>query len=343
MNSNWWKAFNLQHPIIQAPMAGSTPPKFVAACCGAGILGSLGAGYMTADVTRKAVREIRELTERPFGVNLFVPENPERDPDVIKAAFGALRPYREELGLPEELPALGESGFGEQVAVLAEEHVPVVSFTFGLPDEHSVLRLKGAGCFLIGTATTPEEAVQAERAGMDAVVLQGKEAGGHRGAFDGEDRFLSLGDLLAETDVSVPLIAAGGIWDAETVRAALDAGASAVQVGTALLVSEESGANSLHKEAILGAADGDTVITKAFSGKSARGLANRFTREMAGAPIAPYPLQNGLTKPIRSEAGKQGDSGLLSLWSGENGWRGEGGTVAEIVERLTGGAAEEKI
>ncbi|SIT88556.1 NAD(P)H-dependent flavin oxidoreductase [Edaphobacillus lindanitolerans] len=333
----WWKRFNLKYPMIQAPMAGSTPPAFVAASCEAGILGSLGAGYMTADKTRAAVQEIKKRTDRPFSVNLFVPENPVRDGAEIGAAHEALAPYRRELGLADELPALSASEFDGQVRVLIEEKVPVVSFTFGLPGEGTVQGLKSAGAFLIGTATTPEEADAAARAGMDAVVLQGKEAGGHRGSFLGEDRFMKLADLLAETGVSIPVIAAGGIHDAETAGGALAAGASAVQVGTALLVSEESGAHPLHKQAILDSGEGDTVLTRAFSGKNARGVSNRFIREMAVAPIAPYPVQNDLTKPIRAEAGKRGDSGLLSLWAGENGWRNEGGPLAEIVRRLAAG------
>lgn len=336
MNTNWWKALGMKYPIIQAPMAGSTTPEFVAACLDAGILGSLGAGYMTAEATRAAIREIRSFSDKPFNVNLFVPERPERNESVIGEAHRALAPYREELGLPEEMPSLSDSEFSRQVDVMIDEGVEVVSFTFGLPDEQTVRKLKDAGALLIGTATTPEEAMEAERCGMDAVVLQGKEAGGHRGAFIGADRFLTLRELLAEVRLTVPVIAAGGIHDAETVREALNAGASAVQVGTALLVSEESGANALHKEAILNAAKGETVITKAFSGKNARGLNNRFIEEMADAAIAPYPIQNDLTKPIRSAAGKQGKAGLLSLWSGESGWKAKRGKVSEIVRRLIG-------
>lgn len=336
MNTNWWKALDMNYPIIQAPMAGSTTPEFVASCLEAGVLGSLGAGYMTAEETRAAIREIRNLSGKPFNVNLFVPEKPERDDSVIGEAHRALAPYREELGLPGELPALSDSEFSRQVDVAIDEGVEVVSFTFGLPDEDTVRKLKDAGALLIGTATTSEEAVEAERSGMDAVVLQGKEAGGHRGAFIGEDRFLTLRDLLGGTRLTVPVIAAGGIHDAETVRAALDAGASAVQIGTALLVAEESGANALHKEAILNSEAGGTVITNAFSGKNARGLNNRFIEEMTDATIAPYPVQNDLTKAIRSAAGKQGKAGLLSLWSGESGWKARRGKVSEIVRRLIG-------
>ncbi|SEJ43273.1 nitronate monooxygenase [Bhargavaea ginsengi] len=336
MKTNWWKALEMDYPIIQAPMAGSTTPEFVAACLDAGILGSLGAGYMSAEETRSAIRKIRNLSDKPFNVNLFVPERPERDEAVIGEAHRALAPFREELGLSGEPPVLSESEFSRQVDVVIDEGVEVVSFTFGLPDEETVRKLKDAGALLIGTATSPEEAVEAERSGMDAVVLQGKEAGGHRGTFIGEDRFLTLRELLGQAKLTVPVIAAGGIHDAETVRAALDAGASAVQVGTALLVTEESGANALHKESILNSSEGETVITKAFSGKNARGLNNRFIEEMAEAAIAPYPIQNDLTKSIRSAAGKQGKAGLLSLWSGESGWKARQGKVSEIVRRLIG-------
>lgn len=171
----------IKHPIIQAPMAGVTTPAFVAACAEAGMLGSIGAGYLSAEETRSFIRKVKKLTNQPFAVNLFVPEYPESDQDRLRNAYLALQPIGKKLGMPFWKAPLSESEFGEQVRAIMEEGVKVCSFTFGLPGKESVRLLRGRGIFLIGTATTVEEAVLAEQAGMDAVVVQGSEAGGHRG------------------------------------------------------------------------------------------------------------------------------------------------------------------
>ena len=191
--------------------------------------------------------------------------------------------------------------------------------------------LKENDVFLIGTATTVEEAKLAEQAGMDAVVVQGSEAGGHRGSFSGELTLIPLDELLADivAAVQIPVIAAGGIANKEMMENALSAGAQAVQIGTALLAADESGAHPLYKQAVLDAEEGCTVLTKAFSGKTARGIRNRFITEMKEAVIAPYPYQNDLTKEIRKEAAKQGKTEFMSLWAGESVHLSTGGKLKE--------------
>ena len=183
-------------PIIQAPMAGVTTPEFVAASAELGILGSIGAGYLSAEGTRKFIREVKELTDHPFAVNLFVPEKIEASKKQLQDAFEALQPFGRRLGITLTNGPFAESEFDGQILVLIEEGVKICSFTFGLPNETTIRLLKENDVFLIGTATTVEEAKLAEKAGMDAVVAQGSEAGGHRGSFNGELQFIPLHELL---------------------------------------------------------------------------------------------------------------------------------------------------
>ncbi|MBO0600797.1 nitronate monooxygenase [Sporosarcina sp. E16_3] len=310
----------LKHPIIQAPMAGVTTPEFVATSAEAGILGSIGAGYLSANETRQFIRDVKERTKKSFAVNLFVPERVEVDPLYLRQAYEALQPIGKQLGLPFWEVTLSESEFDRQVEVVVEEGVKICSFTFGLPDEKTVRLLKGNDVYLIGTATTVEEAKLVEQAGMDAIVVQGSEAGGHRGSFAGEITMIPLVELLGAVvaTVQIPVIAAGGIANKEMMGKALSAGAQAVQIGTAFLAADESGAHPLYKQATLDAEVGCTVLTKAFSGKTARGIRNRFIIEMREEVIAPYPYQNDLTKKIRKEAAKQGNTDFMSLWAGES-------------------------
>ena len=326
----------IKHPIIQAPMAGVTTPEFVAACAEAGVLGSIGAGYLSAIDTRKFIREVKALTEKPFAVNLFIPESTELNEIQLEDAFNALEPIRNELGISPEMPKRSTAEFDEQIQVLIEENIKICSFTFGLPDDRSIRILKDNGVYLIGTATTVEEAKLAEQRGMDAVVVQGSEAGGHRGSFHGELTFIPLNKLLTDcvNGVGIPVIAAGGIANKEMLDAALSAGAQAIQIGTALLAANESGAHSLHKQAILNSKEENTTLTTAFSGKAARGIKNQFISEMKDAEIAPYPYQNDLTKEIRKEAAKQGKSDFMSMWAGENVHLTNAGTVKEIIEKF---------
>lgn len=327
----------IKHPIIQAPMAGVTTPEFVAAASEAGILGSIGAGYLSEEATREFIREVKKLTDKPFAVNLFVPENVEMDQELMRQAYLGLQPIGKKLGMPFWRAPLSESSFDAQIDVLVEEGVKICSFTFGLPDEAVIQKLKKHNIYLIGTATTVEEAVMAENIGMDAVVAQGKEAGGHRGSFLSE-KLVHLDELLSSIieAIGIPVIAAGGIANKEHLQQQIARGAAAVQIGTALLATEESGAHPLYKEAVLASTENCTVLTKAFSGKPARGIRNQFIDLMQGIPIAPYPYQNDLTKKIRSEAAAKGRPEFMSLWAGERVHETVGGTVKEIVENFIG-------
>ena len=326
----------IEHPIIQAPMAGVTTPEFVAASAEAGILGSIGAGYLSTDETRNFIREVKSLTKKPFTVNLFVPEKVNPSQEQLQEAYEALQPIGKALGIPQWNTDFSKSEFEGQVQVLLEEDVKICSFTFGLPDEKTVQLLKGNDVFLVGTATSVEEAELAELVGMDAVVVQGSEAGGHRGSFSGELTLIPLNELLPEIIASVrlPVIAAGGIANKETMADMLAAGAQAIQIGTVLLASDESGAHPLYKQAVLEAEKGCTVLTKSFSGKMARGIRNRFIHELSELPLAPYPFQNDLTKEIRKEAAKQGNTDFMSLWAGENVHLSTSGKLKNIIERF---------
>ncbi|GKV68362.1 nitronate monooxygenase [Sporosarcina sp. NCCP-2716] len=329
-------SLNIKYPIIQAPMAGVTTPEFTAASAEAGLLGSIGAGYLTADATREAISDVRKLTDLPFSVNLFVPDDPPFVQEDIRNAYLALQPIGGKLGLPFWKAPLSEPDYERQLQVVLEEKPAVCSFTFGLPARESVQALQDSGIIVAGTATTVEEAVAVEELGMDMVVLQGAEAGGHRGSFEPDGPLVTLDGLLAEATekLEIPLIAAGGIATASRMRELLAAGAAAVQIGTVLLAADESGAAPAYKGAVLEAAGDPTVITSVFSGRPARGIRNAFIDQMAGSPIAPYPIQNDLTKRLRKEAAVQGNAEFLSLWAGTEVARSGSGTVKEIVARF---------
>lgn len=323
-------------PIVQAPMAGVTTPEFVAASANAGILGSIGAGYLTAEATRNCIREVKSLTNKSFSVNLFVPEKVDASDEQIAQAHEALKPFLQELDLSEEPVKLSSSEFAEQVKVVVDEGVKICSFTFGIPDQETISYLHKHKVYCIGTATTVAEAIAVEQAGIDAVVLQGGEAGGHRGTFLEPFVLIPTIELLKTTigKIKLPIITAGGIMSKQQMHEMLDAGADAVQIGTALLATEESGAHPLHKEAILQSEKDVTALTTAFSGKAARGIVNDFMTYMKDQPIAPYPVQNDLTKEIRKAAGQQGKAEYLSMWAGENVFLVKEGTVEEVVERF---------
>ncbi|MGH7884670.1 MAG: NAD(P)H-dependent flavin oxidoreductase, partial [Thermodesulfobacteriota bacterium] len=275
----------ISYPIIQAPMAGGpTTPELIAAVSNNGGLGSLGAGYLTPQKLREEIKKTKELTDKPISVNIFVPEFPSDDTDQKEKIIELLKPYREELGLSEvpEISALQQS-FDEQLNVIIEEGINILSFTFGIPLDDWIKRLKDENMILIGTATTVDEAIELENKGVDVVVAQGSESGGHRGTFKGKFENSLVGTIAlvpqVVDNVSIPVIAAGGIMDARGIVASLVLGASGVQMGSAFLTCNESGAHDLHKKAILESKESDTVITKVFSGKMARGIRNKFVDE----------------------------------------------------------------
>ncbi|HLR42378.1 MAG TPA: nitronate monooxygenase [Pseudogracilibacillus sp.] len=344
----WYKnklteILKIKYPIIQAGMAGGvTSADLVAQVSECGGLGSIGAGYMSAAQLRAAVREVKELTDKPFMVNLFVPEAAETTEDAVGQANERLQSFYKLLDMePAKIPLKNDVAvLEEQVAVVIEEQVPICGFTFGIPDSHLMQRLKENKISLLGTATTVEEARLNEAAGMDIIVAQGSEAGGHRGTFHHEDKDAMIGTMSlipqVADHVTIPVVAAGGIMDGRGILAALTLGAEAVQMGTAFLTTEESGANPLHKEIITESSEDNIAVTKGFSGKAARGVKNEFIEKTAGheGEFLPYPLQNSLTSPLRKEAAKQKRTELMSLWAGQSPRLSKQQTVKTLMENL---------
>ncbi|BDG01218.1 NAD(P)H-dependent flavin oxidoreductase [Anaeromyxobacter oryzae] len=329
-------------PILLAPMAGGpSTPELVAAVSGAGGLGSVGAAYLSPEQIADACRRIRALTDRPFGLNLFAGGYPASAQVEARAALGVVAEAHARLGLPAPaLPAVPPDPFPEQLEAVLETRPALFSFTFGVPAADDLARVRARGILVAGTATTVEEARALADAGVDAIVAQGGEAGGHRGTFCGafEAALVPTLELTAAIarEVRVPVIASGGLMDGRDVARALAAGAQAAQLGTAFLACPESGASPAYKQALLAARSDTTVVTRAFSGRPARGLANAFIAAAEGRPgaILPYPLQNALTRGMRQAAAKQGQPDYLSLWAGQGVARVRALPAAELVRRL---------
>ncbi|OIK15680.1 nitronate monooxygenase [Bacillus sp. MUM 116] len=335
----------IDYPIIQAPMAGGpTTSRLVAAVSNAGGLGMIGAGYLNPAQVRHQIKEVKQITAKPFGINLFVPSIYQHDEQKIKSAKDLLHPIEQVLGIEThpKLPTYEQDLeiFHEQIQVVLEENVPVCSFTFGLPSQDILERLKKNSIHTAGTATTVHETILCQKAGMDFVVLQGSEAGGHRGTFinDPEQGLIGLMSLIpqAADHIHIPIIAAGGIMDARGIFAAKCLGAHAVQMGTAFLVCEESGASQIHKEAIIHAQEDQVVLTKAFSGKMARGVNNGFIESMKEKEnnLPPYPIQNELTKGIRKASLATRNPDYMSLWSGQSPRLAKTLTVQQLMNQL---------
>lgn len=336
---------DIKYPIFQAPMAGGmTTPQLISGVSNCGGLGNMGAGYMSSDEIRNDIKRIRNLTDKPFGVNLFVPDSEaSADAEEISSMEDVLAGYSSELGMKEK-PSLPEKDYAalyrKQLDVLMEEQVPVCSFTFGIPESAIISELKKQGTIIIGTATNVKEAVEWEEAGADVIIAQGVEAGGHRGTFGSEESGLigSMALIPQVADaVSCPVAAAGGIMDSRGIAAAMMLGAAGAQLGTAFLTCRESGAHSLYKHALLNAREDQTAVTKAFSGKLARGIRNRFMEEMKGLQTLPYPLQNDMTAPIRKQAAKLEQPEFMSLWAGQGVTLAEEVTVKELMIKLVMG------
>lgn len=336
------KRLRIQHPIVQAPMAGGgdTPP-LVAAVSEAGALGSIGAAYLTPQQIVESARAVRSLTSRPFGINLFAPVRAPERPFDAQRAVARVAPHYAELGLSApSAPSAPADAFPEQLAAALESGASVFSFTFGMLPADAVQAVKRRGMFLAGTATTVEEAIALEKAGVDAVVAQGSEAGGHRASFAGDFEASMVGTIALVPQVAdavrLPVIASGGIMDGRGIAAALALGASAVQMGTAFLTTEEAGVPECYKQAILGARESQTRLTRAFSGRPARGIVNRFMEQVDRDPeaILPFPLQNALTRPLRSAAAKAGRAEYLSLWAGQGLPMARREPAARLVARL---------
>ena len=321
------KRFGIERPIIQAPMAGVQGSAMAIAVSNAGGLGALPCAMLDARALRAELGAIQSQTRKPFNVNFFCHVNPPPDAAREKAWHALLAPYYREMGLdPGNIPAgPGRAPFSEASAAIIEEFRPaVVSFHFGLPAPELLQRVKATGACVLGSATTVEEARWLEAHGADVVIAQGVEAGGHRGLFLSEDLGTQMGTfaLLPQVvkAVRLPVIAAGGIADAQGVKAALSLGACAVQIGTSYLCCTEATTSTVHRAALLGPAAENTAMTNLFSGRPARGIINRLMRELgpinAAAPA--FPFAGSAVAPLRAKAESLGSGDFSPLWAGQN-------------------------
>jgi nitronate monooxygenase len=309
----------LRIPIVQAPLAGGpSTPELAAAVSNAGALGFLAAGYKTPGALSEEIAATRALTEGSFGVNVFAATPTEVAAGVLDAYADRVREATSQTGVEPGAPRSDDDHFEAKCEVLLADPVPIVSFTFGCPSTELVDRLQSVDSEVWVTVTNVEEAQAAAEVGADALVAQGMEAGGHRASFDDSDSsdfgLLALLQLLTAA-VDLPLVAAGGIATGRGVAAVLCAGASAAQLGSAFMRCPEAGTADVHRDALAG--DGKTAITRAFSGRRARGIVNRFLVEHSDEAPPAYPAVHYLTAPIRAQARKTGDAELLNLWAGQ--------------------------
>ncbi len=317
---------DIAHPILLAPMAGASTPELVAAVSNAGGLGSLGAAMMQPDAIRAAIREIRRQTQRPFAINLFTYPVPAPEAEKIARMKERIAGYVKALGGdPAKLPALPAlPDMAKQMAVVQEEAPPVFSFTFGMPSRNEVAALRGKGTYVIGTATTVPEAKALVELGVDAVTAQGSEAGGHRGTFAGavDDSLIgtmALVPMIADA-IDLPGIAAGGIMDGRGIAAAFMLGAAGVALGNAFLACPENTVvSAIYRETLLGGGGAPTSVTRAYTGRHARFIKNRFVAEMAAAvsEIPSYPHQIPLTAPLRAIGGETKNAEIMPMLAGQ--------------------------
>lgn len=340
-DTSFLRRLGIEHPVIAAPMGGGpSTPELVAAVSGAGGMGSLAGAYLAPEQVADEIRRVRALTDRPFAVNLFAGgyHLESGDPAPMLAV---MREVHAELGLPEpSIAPVPPDPFPAQLEVVLRERPAAFSFTFGIPPGDALRELRARGIVVMGTATTAEEGEMLAEAGVDAVIAQGAEAGAHRGTFTGDFERAMVPTLALTAGIAaatrLPVIASGGVMDGRDVAAALAAGAVAVQMGTAFVPCPESGASAAYKQAILAATGDRTTITRAFSGRPARGIENDFIRraEPLRDAILTFPAQNTLTRAMRSAAARRGEAGYLSLWAGTQAHRARALPAAELVRTL---------
>jgi nitronate monooxygenase len=319
----------IDYPIIQGPLGGLSSQRLTAAVSNSGGLGSFGALGLPPEAIQDVIAEIRSLTSKPFAMNLWVSMEDEgartSNENAFHRSLAPLAVHLDALGAPRPTyKPYSPVRFEDQARVLLDAHVPAFSFIYGIPPKDIVKECRAKGIVTIGAATTPDEAVALQEAGVDAIAASGFEAGGHRGSFlraaeDSLTGTLSLVPQIVDI-VDVPVIAAGGIGDARGVIAALALGAEAVQMGTVFLACEESGASRLHREALIGKHARYTALTKGFTGRLARGIHNRLMEELnrQGAEILPYPLQRGLVRNLSIAAEAAGRPDLVPMWAGQS-------------------------
>jgi nitronate monooxygenase len=317
---------------------GPSTPALAAAVCEAGGFGFLAAGYRSAAEMRDEVEALRAQSSRPFGVNVFVPSTASVDLEAVGAYATRLAPLAEWAGVDLGEARFDDDDFEAKCSALVEQPPAVVSFTFGCPETELIDELRRAGAEVWVTVTEADEALAATRAGADALVVQGVEAGGHRGSFVDRPERVDYGLLvllqLVRDEVELPLIASGGIVNGAAIAAVLAAGAAAAQLGTAFMLCPEAGTSPAHRAALASARP--TALTRAFSGRLARGIVNRFQADhSAGAPLG-YPQVHHLTSPLRAHGRKTGDEDVINLWAGEAHALAEAHPAAEVVAKLDG-------
>ena len=341
--------FGIDHPLLLAPMAGINTPALAVAVSEAGGLGSIASAMLTPEGLRGELEIARQGTGRPLNVNLFAHRPPA--PDAAREARWRerLAPYYRELGLPPDAgkDALTRTPFDAATCEIILEYRPkVVSFHFGLPEAPLLRRVKEAGILVLSSATTAEEARWLEGHGCDAIIAQGNEAGGHRGMFLVDDIARQAGTMALVPQVvdavKVPVIAAGGIGDGRGIVAALALGAAGVQIGTAFLLTPEAKTTPLHRAALKQANDNSTTLTNVFTGRPARGIVNRYIREVGPmSDLAPaFPLAAGASQPMRAAAEKVGSAEFTSLWSGQAPTFAREMPAGDLVGRLVAESAE---
>lgn len=318
--------FGVDHPILQAPMAGVTTPQMAVAVSEAGGLGSIAGAMLTPETLRGEFQMVKQGTSRPFNVNFFVHKPPIVDAGREANWRNRLSPYYREFGLAADAGASGpvRAPFSAALCDVVVEFRPrVVSFHFGLPEPMLMQRLKAEKILIISSATTTEEARWLEANGVDAVIAQGAEAGGHRGMFLVDDIARQAGTMALVPQVvdavKVPVIAAGGIGDGRGIAAALALGAAGVQIGTAFMLTPEAKTSALHRAALKQADDNSTTLTNIFTGRPARGIVNRFVHEVGPMSVdaPPFPLAAGAAQPLRAATEPTGSTDFVPLWSGQ--------------------------
>lgn len=343
------QTLKIKYPIIQAPMLGVTTPEMVAAISNHGGLGSLPAGGLSPVKTIELIHKTKSLTASPFAVNLFSNHLPVPHKDDFETMQDLLEKIclENHLGFERQsFDSLKFYSYTEQIDCLLHENIPVVSFTFGTLNDEAIQTFKERGIILIGTATCLKEAKILDQVGIDIITAQGIEAGGHRGTFLENEPLPMVGlmSLIPELSVQIhkPILAAGGINDGGTIKAAFILGAKGVQIGTAFIASDESGAVLSYKEALQNAVDTDSVLTRSFSGRWARGLKNKFISEVqrSGIAIPEYPIQGSLTWPIRMEAQQHNNKEFMALWAGQSASKSETKPIADIFIKLIKQAEE---
>jgi nitronate monooxygenase len=349
-NTRLTARLGINYPIIQGPLGGLSSQRLTAAVSNYGGLGSFGAHGLTPGAIKDVIAELRSMTDKPFALNLWVSMEDEgaktSDEAAFKRSLATIAPHIQSLGgtLPTYTP-YSAIRFQDQVRVLLDAKVPVFSFIYGIPPKEILDECRASGIVTIGAATTPDEAIELQKANVDMIVASGFEAGGHRGSFlrSPEDSLTGTFSLVPQVVdvVSAPVVAAGGVADARGIVAAFALGAQGVQIGTAFLACEESGASPAHRQALLSGNAGHTALTRGFTGRLGRGIRNRLLETMnaPGVEILPYPLQRFLMRSISSPAEKSGRAEFIPMWAGQSANLARHGKATELMEALVSGVS----